>query len=331
MAKDNLFLGMGRGSIGDVVFYRANGVQVARSRNRHPANPNSFKQQVQRAIMANVARLYSAGREIFDHSWQGRKVGSGSQRGFLAANNAILRSLVVRELNEGITGADCNARVGAPSLAVGVPYNGMQVSYGSYPQRFFFRSTSALGISEFAAPLPVQGQTVAQYAQANGLVDGDLYTFVGIGCGVMSDSNIVYDLNEPGEMVSYKRIFASRFSYVQLRVKDGILGDDTVINEGTTLAAIFDLARTNRVDLTDHRLNMPIDLTTIDEVYPYGVLGCIRSREDSGLRSESYAYFSGDKEFGLTPDYISRAWSLSAGLAGSDLILEGENFQVGGA
>jgi hypothetical protein len=52
MAKDNLFLGTARGSVGDIVFSRLDGQQVARVRNRAPRNPQSPAQMVQRIIMS---------------------------------------------------------------------------------------------------------------------------------------------------------------------------------------------------------------------------------------------------------------------------------------
>ena len=75
MSKGNLFQGMARGSVGDVTFTRVNGQQVARVRNRKPKNPRTNKQLYQRAIMATVMRAYSAGRAIFDHSFEGVKFG----------------------------------------------------------------------------------------------------------------------------------------------------------------------------------------------------------------------------------------------------------------
>ena len=74
MAKGNLFQGMGRGKVGDVVFSRLNGEQISRVRNRHPKNPRSNSQLFQRAIMATVMQAYSAGKAIFDHSFEGYAV-----------------------------------------------------------------------------------------------------------------------------------------------------------------------------------------------------------------------------------------------------------------
>lgn len=94
MAKDNLFLGTARGSVGDVTFSRLNGVQVARVRNRSPRNPQSPAQMVQRIIMSTVGKAYSFMSAICDHSFEGFESGQLSQRKFMEVNVGIMRDLV---------------------------------------------------------------------------------------------------------------------------------------------------------------------------------------------------------------------------------------------
>jgi hypothetical protein len=94
MAKGNLFQGMARGAVGDVVFSRLNGQQVSRVRNRQPANPQTNAQLYQRAIMATVMQAYSFGKKIFDHSFEGKKKGSECQNAFLSLNSLKLRSAI---------------------------------------------------------------------------------------------------------------------------------------------------------------------------------------------------------------------------------------------
>lgn len=91
MAKDNLFLGMARGKVGDVVFSRLNGVQVSRARNRAPHNPQSPAQMVQRIIMSTVGKAYSFMQAICNHSFEGFDIGQQSQRKFMEMNVGLLR------------------------------------------------------------------------------------------------------------------------------------------------------------------------------------------------------------------------------------------------
>ena len=91
MAKDNLFLGTARGSVGDIVFSRLDGQQVARVRNRAPRNPQSPAQMVQRIIMSTVGKAYSLMQEITNHSFEGFEQSQGSQRKFMEVNVSLLR------------------------------------------------------------------------------------------------------------------------------------------------------------------------------------------------------------------------------------------------
>ena len=93
MAKDNLFLGTARGSVGDIVFSRLDGKQVARVRNRAPRNPQSPAQMVQRIIMSTVGKAYSLMQEITNHSFEGYEQSQGSQRKFMEVNVSVLRDL----------------------------------------------------------------------------------------------------------------------------------------------------------------------------------------------------------------------------------------------
>lgn len=91
MSKDNLFLGMARGSVGDVTFSRLNGVQVARARNRAPRNPQSPAQMVQRIVVSTVGKAYAFMSEICDHSFENFEGAQMSQRKFMEVNVALMR------------------------------------------------------------------------------------------------------------------------------------------------------------------------------------------------------------------------------------------------
>lgn len=325
MASGNFLTSTVRGKLGDIVFYRSNGEQRSRARIRKIANPNTQKQRVQRAVLASVARLYSMGQIIFDHSWQGEKVGQGSQIGFLRDNVNLLRSLVVGELNNVPADGVYRSRVGAPRLSVAVPFDGMQISKGTYAQLLFQRSVDETsGASSFALPSG-SGLTVATYARNNGMVPGDIYTFVAIAESDDLD-DIVYTVPGQTQDDNDANIYQSSFYYFQLRVKDDILSNTTVIAEGTDYSVLFDVVAANsRGDLSGLNIGRSITVSTLDDRTNQGVVGVIRSRQDSDLRSDSYAYFC-DRGGGLTPNYISMAWDKDTAQMGSDLILEGENF-----
>lgn len=137
MAKGNLFLGMGRGSVGDVVFYRANGQQLSRARNRNPKNPKTQAQVIQRAILATATQSYSRLKSIVDHSWQGVAYGGKSQSYFLGKAMDAIRSYVASTYPT-FPESDIEAD---PTKLVGLAYPdnrslagvGLQISEGTVP------------------------------------------------------------------------------------------------------------------------------------------------------------------------------------------------------
>ena len=124
MAKGNLFQGLARGSIGDVVFYRINGQQVTRVRNRQIKNPKTGSQMAQRCVMSNVSKAYSTLKYICDHSFEGISYGARNMSNFMRLNAAIVRQCAISEL-ENVSWV-CRGHNVAPVLP-------LQVSSGSMP------------------------------------------------------------------------------------------------------------------------------------------------------------------------------------------------------
>ena len=87
MAKGNMLLGMARGSVGDVTFYRDGGLQRARSRNRQPNNPRSNKQQTQRALFSNCVKFYKlTAAKFFRFAFENKKVNESDYNAFMREN-----------------------------------------------------------------------------------------------------------------------------------------------------------------------------------------------------------------------------------------------------
>lgn len=99
MATGNFLLGYGRRSIGDVTFYRSNGMQRARARNRNPHNPRSEKQAIQRMVLSAAAKMASAYEPIVNHSWEGIQVGQPSVQHFRSLAMNALRTSAVNAIN----------------------------------------------------------------------------------------------------------------------------------------------------------------------------------------------------------------------------------------
>lgn len=86
-----MFLGLARGSVGDITFYRRNAQQISRVRVRKVKNPQSNAQMWQRAINHTAVEAYSVLKSICDHSFEGVSYGSASYSKFLSLNMDMLR------------------------------------------------------------------------------------------------------------------------------------------------------------------------------------------------------------------------------------------------
>lgn len=188
MAKDNLFLGMARGSVGDVVFSRLDGVQVARSRNRSPRNPRTPLQLLQRVVMATVGKAYTFFSPLADHSYEGETGLQGSQRAFVVENVDLLRNqlaeLIAYPLDSRMENSDLlnYSFVGD----VGPVFNPYVISKGSLPPARMFSRTQGsetwfelmLETNLEAVPSPLVSLTYRQACDALGLQPGDQITSV---------------------------------------------------------------------------------------------------------------------------------------------------------
>lgn len=343
MAKDNLFLGQARGKIGDIVFYRMNGVQMSRTRNRHPRNPDTNPQKVQRAISATISQLYRAGRRIFDHSFQGKSVGAKNQNYFLSENMRILRGLVSSEIDvrpDGVTAQLVNVmgRVVMPGATTPVGFDGCLMSQGDYQQNFF-------GVAEAYTPDPTQdgtpltftipaaasaGETCADYAARTGLINGDIYTI----CGVEQSNQVIGGYDD--QIASQGYFYDGQFFAVRLRVIPAFLVSTEAVT-GKTLAdmMMIDFTIGDHLDTTNLMaktvgstftlmdVGNKTNLVNFQEDGTWGNI--IRSRLDRDLRSTTYmrqhkVYMS----HGIIPGYLINAWTKDENSLGySDLILEG--------
>lgn len=335
MAKGNMFQGMARGKVGDVVFSRNNGEQISRVRNRHPKNPRTNKQMYQRAVMATIMQAYAAGQEIFNHSFQGKAVGAENQRAFLSKNAKLLRGQIAAELEAGTAALNCNAAVVAPGAITPVP-NEYMISEGAYPLNFFAWVGSQNG---FSLPAVSGEETVAQYAERNGLVAGDIYTFVFYNISSDAPSFSVRGVNPPvQDGLSPAAQYPTIFGFVRLQVKD--VSAVATPASAATLGTFMEVSLSKNASLNVEAFQMTdvIDLGSIAggitvefAINGFGSLGLIRSRLDQDLRSTSFMHVLATAAsradfgmYGITSPYALLAWQQGTeALGDSDLILEG--------
>lgn len=91
MAKNNIFLGTGAGSVGDVTMMRRMGKQVSRLRVRSIANPKTYGQARQRCYMAPIPKFYAPLAIALEKSWEGKNK-SESYSAFLKKNVELARN-----------------------------------------------------------------------------------------------------------------------------------------------------------------------------------------------------------------------------------------------
>lgn len=334
MAKGNFLTSQVRGKLGDVVFYRQDGEQVSRSRNRHPHNPKTVPQLYQRAILGTVTGVYKVGKEIFDHSFEGYSVGAHNQREFIRRNTKLLRSLVATDLNNNRTGDDAVGRVMGPGTASPVGFAGLIVSAGTYPmQAFTFTpiDREAQDPAQWLLPVAVTDETRSAYAARVGLIADDIYTFVMLYSDSDTDE-IVYRVNSvTGAWGALQ--YREHFAFLRLRVRADFVAS-TVAMTDVKLSDIF-VFDTYSPDIDVATLSAQAfgSELTLDGIVTApggaeGYIALIRSRLDSDLRSNSAMVIaSPSTALGITSEWILPAWQQGTEAVGnSELILEGGGF-----
>lgn len=342
MATGNLLLGLGRRSIGDITLYRTRGQQRARARVREVANPRTMKQLATRAIMSNVSQLYSLGRSIFDHSFEGYPVGQENQLRFQKVNIARLRSLVNSDIEQELPPEGSpQSRIGVRGVSNGVPFAGLQISEGSLVQDVFtFNAVDDVTSFDFMS-LDAEDTTVAKFINRRGFKNNDIFTFVAFCANHKGNTLVDYsDSSTPVGNENYYQMYQTEFYYLQLRVPANAETDTTAITANVKFSDIFEVYGANQsaeVPLGGRSIDGNEGIKWTDVItgigtsgtewqdYP-GCWGCIRSRFNTDLRSTSFLEWQ-NEDYGLSPFFLERAWGDSAGLQTSpSLILPGENF-----
>lgn len=180
MAKGNLFLGYGRGKVGDVVFSRQNGEQVTRARNRAPRNPQSALQMLQRVCMKTNSTAYSMLSPICDHAFQGFAEGTECQSRFAQLNIGEMRNQLRLEINAGdteaiLTSQETNFSGKADSLPQMRSYI---VSEGTIAPLSVVWDLLSPAIKVTGLATIQGGPTYQQVVDALGLQKGDQLTFI---------------------------------------------------------------------------------------------------------------------------------------------------------
>lgn len=88
MSKSNMLLGLAKGKVGDLVFYRDGGEQRTRTR-VIPKNPRTTAQMTQRAKIANVSAIYRALAALIADSFTNRPSNQSGYNAFASSAIAL--------------------------------------------------------------------------------------------------------------------------------------------------------------------------------------------------------------------------------------------------
>lgn len=314
-----------KGKVGGVVFYKVTdsnnkSTQGQRIYTADVRNPNTAKQQYQRAFLKTVSQMYAQGKAIFDHSFQGKSKGGQCAREFRKLNVRALRAQAISDADRGLRPTEYNSFVCAKGSMYAVP-NEYIISQGTYDQNFFSWDQNQ---KAYTIPASTQGQTVADYAAAHGLVEGDIYTFLAL----IVNQNVV--AGGDGQ-TPYETNYKSMFMYSRFRVK--------AVSENTAAMANLDQlfeqlpSSLPNVDLGQIDTENVIGIQEVfaGDVPSLGAFGCIRSREDMDLRSSSTMHLLpqtgiGAPGFGIISAFVTKYWSDEIpGVGESSKLLEGGN------
>lgn len=180
MAKTGFWLNGSNGKLAGATMYKdgTSGETIIREVNKHPRNPKTDKQTIQRIIMNTVINAYSLMKKITDHSFEGQKAGRTTMGYFVKQNVQIARESIARMQNEGVDFYQMfNFNLLGERKFVANQY---QVSMGSLPQIPVQYDTD-LGL--FIPGITNENSTYQDICDALGLVRGDQLTFLLVGKG----------------------------------------------------------------------------------------------------------------------------------------------------
>lgn len=267
MATGNLFQGLAKGSVGDVVFYRNNGKQVSRVRNRQVKNPQTGAQMAQRCVMSAVSKAYSKMKYICDHSFEGVSYGARSMAMFMKLNADRARQSAIggTEKESWV----CKGHNVAPVLP-------LQVSSGSLASRkgSFIFSTENHSDNHYSSVKIISGRFASQdamkasdFLRIMNIGAGDMLTFIGLAA---SQPKILGD--------EVFKTINTRLVYFRVKVKDVLPANLSEIDWKSDMYLDFedsniDASGTAPWALSSDKFSMTVESAGEGAYYPAFVLG----------------------------------------------------------
>ena len=171
MAKGNMFLSQARGKVGSVVFAVVKGQQTARVHNPKPANPQTYGQQAQRSLLANMTKFYKRGTsQFYKFAFEDKTVRESDFNAF--ARNNMQRGVYMHRM---FYESQYVPALGRYKIASGSLVSSIRTIFNGDLCVFDFGANSIAGT---AATVTVGQVSTAILVNNPGLAPGDILTFV---------------------------------------------------------------------------------------------------------------------------------------------------------
>ena len=277
MAKSKSFFGLRRGSTKSLTFSVYEGQQVTKDRVTEVKNPRTPAQMQQRMIMATGLAMYSAGKEIFDHSFQGVTYGAKSMNKFLADNLRLIREDVLAG------GNDFSANVYGNKAALAGSFKLSEGTLPAIPQGLLSMPEDGLQMGiRIGVGEAIKVSDVKAYL---GLSDGDYFTLIGLRDG-----------NTHIQVGAKEQLSSSALCFVRFFIP---VGEDNTTITAQNFTTLFTPEYRNCVSAVlassgsgaTTTWTVTVNLSAAMNVYTQ-VVACIKSAKVNGVWARSTAYWS---------------------------------------
>lgn len=304
MAKSKSFFGLRRGSTKSLTFSVYEGQQVTKDRVTEVKNPRTISQMKQRMVMGTALNMYSVGKEIFDHSFEGITYGAKSMNKFLSENCKLIKASV--DAGNTQFAAICYGN----KAAVPGRYKVSEGTLASFPAG----SQSLIGDGMKVTITGTSAITVGALRTQLGLNAGDYFTMI----------TIAYIPNGDYRVGSKKQGGTSQFAFTRVYVPAG--QDNTVITKDN-FNTLFETEQRNCLPLTvtvsENAGTHKVEVIAAPLNYSWMIAsGCvIKSSKQNGIWCRSTEYLLLNAEY--WEDNMSSADAFTTWPQGASYVLNG--------
>lgn len=325
MSKGNMLLGHARGKVGSLVFSRANGKQIVRSRAEVVKNPRTEQQMVQRIMLNTIAQAYSQMKAITDHSFQGLSEGQACMSFFMQRNLNNLRKKVATQRGQGYTWEEIYEF--SPLKTNFLAINDYEIAKGTLPS-----ITTAVADDGANMGFAVSANTYQAIIDDYGLKRGDQLTFVAVCAPSMGKrefhfARVILDPRETnGSEAELSTAFANNNvvskannknegSFTVLKFEDGVISFNFGQAANDIIGSAIIVSR-KAADGSWLRSNATLVQNSDAADLVYTMQDCLTMLQDAGLDSLSDLYLNNAGVGALPAGHTSSGGGTGGGPSG---------------